>query len=52
MRAGADGVGRDELLALAAAVEADSEHPVARAIVAGSPGAGTATSRRPPASRR
>jgi Cu2+-exporting ATPase len=31
--AGADGVSRDELLALAAAVEADSEHPVARAIV-------------------
>ena len=31
--AAADGVGRVELLALAAAVEADSEHPVARAIV-------------------
>jgi Cu2+-exporting ATPase len=31
--AAADGVGREELLALAAAVEADSEHPVARAIV-------------------
>src|SRR5204862_7572653 len=29
-----DGVGDDELLALAAAVEADSEHPLARAIVA------------------
>jgi len=29
----ADGISRDELLALAAAVEADSEHPVARAIV-------------------
>ncbi|HST73602.1 MAG TPA: HAD-IC family P-type ATPase, partial [Kocuria rosea] len=29
----ADGVGRDDLLALAAAVETDSEHPVARAIV-------------------
>jgi Cu2+-exporting ATPase len=29
----ADGVSRGELLALAAAVEADSEHPVARAIV-------------------
>lgn len=29
----ADGVGEDELLALAAAVESDSEHPVARAIV-------------------
>ncbi|MEN3344073.1 MAG: P-type Cu2+ transporter [Arthrobacter sp.] len=28
-----EGVDRDELLALAAAVEADSEHPVARAIV-------------------
>jgi Cu2+-exporting ATPase len=32
--AGADGVGVDRLLALAAAVEADSEHPLARAIVA------------------
>ncbi|MGZ4660300.1 MAG: heavy metal translocating P-type ATPase [Arthrobacter sp.] len=32
--AAADGTSRDELLALAAAVEADSEHPVARAIVA------------------
>ncbi|MFE4543508.1 copper-translocating P-type ATPase [Arthrobacter sp. NPDC056727] len=31
--AASDGVGRDGLLALAAAVEADSEHPVARAIV-------------------
>ena len=31
--AAAGGVGREELLALAAAVEADSEHPVARAIV-------------------
>lgn len=31
--ASADGVGREELLGLAAAVEADSEHPVARAIV-------------------
>ncbi|WPU08643.1 copper-translocating P-type ATPase [Pseudarthrobacter oxydans] len=31
--AAADGVGADELLALAAAVESDSEHPVARAIV-------------------
>jgi Cu2+-exporting ATPase len=29
----ADGVARDQLLALAAAVESDSEHPVARAIV-------------------
>ncbi|APX03576.1 copper-translocating P-type ATPase [Arthrobacter sp. QXT-31] len=29
----ADGTSKDELLALAAAVEADSEHPVARAIV-------------------
>ena len=28
-----EGVGRDELLALAAAVESDSEHPLARAIV-------------------
>ena len=32
--AGTDGTGDDELLALAAAVEADSEHPVARAVVA------------------
>jgi P-type Cu2+ transporter len=31
--AAVDGVTREELLALAAAVEADSEHPVARAIV-------------------
>lgn len=31
--AAADGVSREELLALASAVEADSEHPVARAIV-------------------
>ncbi|WP_234005432.1 heavy metal translocating P-type ATPase [Arthrobacter sp. PGP41] len=31
--AAADGVAADELLALAAAVESDSEHPVARAIV-------------------
>jgi P-type Cu2+ transporter len=31
--AGTDGVSREELLALAAAVESDSEHPVARAIV-------------------
>ncbi|MDQ0819759.1 Cu2+-exporting ATPase [Arthrobacter sp. V4I6] len=31
--AGVDGVSREELLALAAAVESDSEHPVARAIV-------------------
>ena len=31
--AAADGTSRDELLALAAAAEADSEHPVARAIV-------------------
>ena len=31
--AAADGASREELLALAAAVEADSEHPVARAIV-------------------
>ncbi|WP_346958411.1 copper-translocating P-type ATPase [uncultured Arthrobacter sp.] len=31
--AAAEGVDRDSLLALAAAVEADSEHPVARAIV-------------------
>ncbi|MFF5173356.1 copper-translocating P-type ATPase [Micromonospora sp. NPDC000089] len=32
--AGAGGVGPDEVLAVAAAVEADSEHPLARAIVA------------------
>jgi P-type Cu2+ transporter len=32
--AGVDGVGGDELLALAASVESDSEHPLARAIVA------------------
>ncbi|XAS66958.1 heavy metal translocating P-type ATPase [Micrococcaceae bacterium Sec5.7] len=31
--AGVDGVSRNEVLALAAAVEADSEHPVAQAIV-------------------
>ncbi|WP_235563902.1 heavy metal translocating P-type ATPase [Arthrobacter sp. Soil763] len=31
--AAADGAGQDEVLALAAAVESDSEHPVARAIV-------------------
>lgn len=31
--AGADGVSRNQLLALAAAVESDSEHPVARALV-------------------
>lgn len=31
--AAVDGISRDELLALAAAVESDSEHPVARAIV-------------------
>jgi P-type Cu2+ transporter len=31
----AEGTGEDELLALAAGVEADSEHPLARAIVAG-----------------
>lgn len=37
----ADGVRRDDLLATAAALEAHSEHPVARAIVAtGVPGAG------------
>ena len=32
----APGIGEDELLALAAGVEADSEHPLARAIVEGS----------------
>ncbi|KAB7739804.1 heavy metal translocating P-type ATPase [Nostocoides sp. F2B08] len=31
--ASADGISRDEVLALAAAVESDSEHPLARAIV-------------------
>ncbi|MEC5191219.1 MULTISPECIES: copper-translocating P-type ATPase [unclassified Arthrobacter] len=35
-----DGTGRDELLALAAAVESDSEHPLARAIVAAGAGRG------------
>ena len=33
--AAADGVAEDDLLAIAAAVEADSEHPLAQAIVAG-----------------
>lgn len=33
-----DGVDRSELLRLAAAVEVDSEHPLARAVVAASPG--------------
>jgi P-type Cu2+ transporter len=36
----ADGVGRDELLALAAAVETNSEHPMARAIVRAARGHG------------
>jgi P-type Cu2+ transporter len=36
--AATDGTTDDELLALAAAVEADSEHPVARAVVAAHPG--------------
>jgi P-type Cu2+ transporter len=35
--AAADGRGEDEVLALAAGVEADSEHPLARAIVAAAP---------------
>jgi Cu2+-exporting ATPase len=38
--AAADGTGRDELLALAAAAESDSEHPLARAIVAAARGRG------------
>jgi len=38
--AGAEGSDRDEVLALAAAVEADSEHPVARAIVTAARGRG------------
>jgi len=38
--AAAEGSDRDEVLALAAAVEADSEHPVARAIVAAARGRG------------
>jgi P-type Cu2+ transporter len=43
--AGMDGMTEDEVLALAAAVEADSEHPLARAIVAAAPSSGlTATS--------
>ena len=43
--AGMDGMTEDEVLALAAAVEADSEHPLARAIVAAAPSPGlTATS--------
>ncbi len=37
-----DGWDYDDLLALAAAVEADSEHPIARAIVAAAPGDGPA----------
>ncbi|MET0148061.1 MAG: copper-translocating P-type ATPase [Acidimicrobiales bacterium] len=43
--AGMDGLTEDEVLALAAAVEADSEHPLARAIAAAAPSSGlTATS--------
>ncbi|MET0665722.1 MAG: copper-translocating P-type ATPase [Acidimicrobiales bacterium] len=43
--AGMDGMTEDEVLALAAAVEADSEHPLARAIAAAAPSSGlTATS--------
>ena len=43
--AGMDGMTEDEVVALAAAVEADSEHPLARAIVAAAPSPGlTATS--------
>jgi Cu2+-exporting ATPase len=40
----ADGLDDDELLALAAAVEADSEHPLARAIVAAAQARGLTTS--------
>ncbi len=40
--AATEGTGREELLALAAAVESDSEHPVARAIVAAARGRGLA----------
>ncbi len=39
------GVGEDDLLALAGAVEADSEHPLARAIVAGAQQRGVALER-------
>ena len=43
--AGMDGMTEDEVLVLAAAVEADSEHPLARAIVAAAPSPGlTSTS--------
>jgi P-type Cu2+ transporter len=38
--AGMDGMTEDEVLALAAAVEADSEHPLARAIVVAAPSPG------------
>jgi len=38
----ADGVSEDELLARGAAVEQYSDHPIARAVVAGADGAGTA----------
>ena len=37
-----DGIGEDELLSLVAAVERESEHPLARAIVARATGAGAA----------
>jgi len=43
--AAADGVGRDEVLALAAAVEADSEHPLARAVTAAAAARGVAVPR-------
>ncbi|HEY5886323.1 MAG TPA: copper-translocating P-type ATPase [Acidimicrobiales bacterium] len=42
--AGVDGMTEDEVLAVAAAVEADSEHPLARAIVAAAPPSGLAAS--------
>ena len=42
--AGVDGMTEDEVLAVAAAVEADSEHPLARAIVAAAPSSGLAGS--------
>ena len=48
----ADGLDDDELLALAAAVEADSEHPLARAIVAAAQDGGVVRARRDPASGR
>ena len=43
--AAAPGTDEDELLALAAGVEADSEHPLARAVVRGAEGRGIAATR-------